>query len=621
MTEREVSSINDIFLISDGSNESADMEARDVSSAVQNDDFIAKSDQEESSQNKEVKDVLERKAILEDDNSISSNSDVDSGEKSDSKCIPFIITNKFLFISSGITLFFIVLTAILSGSVKSENRMHIVTRTLEIVDKRGGFVIWACHCISLVALPWLIHYLFQYQIDNQIMYYIYIFSAPVMMFFNMLGGFLPIKGSCYPLIFEVLIAMYLLFHLPFKSVYIIKTNGYFLGEITLMSLTFIYISSSLGASTLTYMLYGRYLRVDNSIIEYPKNPHYAIQYIKFIDGLSGLRLNGSFLACYSLFTFFSVGIGFLMSFRNSFFMAIPFLILAICTVIETHAVGILLFCQLIFHLMYMTCLQFSKSRNIVTGCCVCCFDSCNATLTTILLGDIIAFTMIVFPMLGIVLDGRRDKWPWVYFIFGSLIMMVGVIFHFLVAFDPDSMWKVIMAPCFFTAAVYLFGFGFKGYVPFIRSFTYEITYLSWSFALCFWAWANGHSPVLFKSYNALIAVSCLIIIDIYEGFGWMELIFTLVQIFFDTYMIVIVQRLDSKYIAWAVFSVAGVAVLGFLTGVVVVICGLIILLILSFCCKCVSESYSYSSALDYAREHNLKPGDTFECDGQKWRVE
>ena len=593
-------------------------EVKVISITVQAESYEIQVDPELPPVNEESNKINEKKMQSEDEDSEAGSMKT---QENNGKCSSFIIENKYLIISSSITILFIIIISILTGSINKDSRLHIVTRTLEIVDKRGGFFMWALHCVSLVLLPWFIHYLFKDQIESQITYFIYIFASPVMMFFNMLGGFIPIKGSCYPLLIEVIIAIFLLFKLPFKSVYIFKTKDFWLGELTLMMLTFVYISSSLGASTLTYMLYGRYLRVQNKIIEYPKNPHYAIMYIKFLDSLNGLQLNGSFLACYSLFTFFAVGIGFYMSFRNSFFMAIPFLILAICTVIETHAIGILLFCQLIFHLLYMTCLQFAKSREIVIGCCVCCFDSCNTTLTTILLGDVIAFAMIVFPMLGIVLDGSRDKWPWGYFIGGSLIMMLGVIFHFLVSFDPDSMWKVIITPAFFTASVYLFGFGFKGYVPFIRSFTYEITYLSWSFALSFWAWANGHSPVLFKTYNALIAVSCLIVIDLYEGFGWMELIFCLVQIFFDTYMIVIVQRLESKYIAWAVFSVAGVAVLGFLTGAVVVICGLIILSVISICCKSTSEYFSWSAAQDYAREHNLKPGDTFECAGQTWRVE
>lgn len=538
---------------------------------------------------------------------------VEDSENSKCKCkctkiISIIANNKLLTISTSITLLFIIITSAVAGAINSKNRMHIVTRTLEIVNMRGCFFIWALHCVGLLILPWLFHYLFP-EISNPII----IFLPPFMMFLNMLGGFISIKGSCYPLIIEVLITMYLLFSLPFKRIYFWGTHDFWIGEITLMTLTFIYISSALGASTLSYILFARYVRINKYLIYYPSNPYYAIEYIN-----SSGNVNGSFLACYSLFTFFSVGIGFLMSFRNSILMALPFLILAICTVIETHGIGILLFCQLLFHIIYMIALYKSKTKKAIAGCCNCCYYSCNATLTTIMIGDIIGFALVVFPIFGILLDGYRAKWNWGYFIGGSLFIMVGVIAHFTLVFDSDSIFSIIISPLFLTAGVYMFGFGFKGYFPFIRAFTYEITYLSWSFILCFWAWCNGFSPVLFKTYNTLISVSVLIIVDVYEGFGWIELLFTLIQIFFDTSMIMLMQRYQTKYIAWAVFSVAGIAVMGFISGVVIVVLAIICLLILA--CLCGGGRSPEDQARDYINDHNLKPGDEFECAGERWIV-
>lgn len=534
----------------------------------------------------------------------------DEGDESKFKLIPFLCDNKLMLISSSITLLFIIISSIVAGTTKDK---HIVTRTLEIVDMRGCFFIWALHSAGLVVLPWFFTFLFGEEIHVT-----FLFFSPIMMFLNMLGGFVSIKGACYPLLIELIITIFLLFYLPFDNIYLFKTKKFFLGELTLMTLTFVYISSALGASTLSYTLFARYIRINKQLILYPKNPYYAIKYFKLAK-----NVNGIYLACYSLFTFFSVGIGFLMSFRNSILMTIPFLMLAICTVIETHGIGILLFCQLAFHVAYLISLYKSKTKKIVAGCCDCCFTSCNASLTTIMIGDLIGFLLIVFPVFGILLDGYREKWNWGYFIGGSLFMMVGAIAHFYLSFDPDVIFAIVCAPAFFTVGVYLFGFGFKGYFPFIRAYTFEITYLSWSFSLCFWAWCNGFSPVLFKFYNALVPACALIIIDVYEGFGWIELIFALVQIFFDTCMIVIVQLYPSKYIAWAVFSVSGIAVMGLLAGVAIVVVALIALAVVAICC-CAAGGGAKSveeQAADYVRDHNLKPGDTFTCAGLDWKVE
>lgn len=571
-------------------------------------------DVKDDEENKDSEDIKTDDSTA--DNSLSENS---RGSEYES-CGEKICETKYLIISSAITFCFVAVASFVAVFVQSEDRLHIVTRTLEIVDIIGGYLLWGCHCFALIILPWLLYYLF-----DQKLHVVYYFLPCIMMAFNMVGGFIPITYSCYPLIVEVLIIMFLLFHLPFKTIYIPKTKKFWLGEMTLMMLAFIYISSTLGASTVTYMIFAQYIRINDQLTSYPPNPHHGIAFIKGLDSIDGVTVNGSYLACYSLFTFFAVGIGFLMSFRHSFFMAIPFAGLAAATIIETLGIGVLLFCQLFLHLLYMTLIQFNKSRKCCIGCCDCdccdcCYESCNTTLTTIILGDLIAFAMIVFPLLGLTLNDYCADFPWGFFIGGSLIIMVGVLLHVFVAFDPDSIWKVILAPIFLGGSVYCLGIGFQGYVPFIRAFTFEITYLSWSFALCFWAWCNGYSPVLFKTYNALIAVCALVIIELYEGIGWIEILFGAVQIFFDTYMIIIVQRLEAKYIAWSVFAVSGIVLLGLLAGVCFVLFCLMLYAVLTCIGSFCGTYCEILEAQNYLRSHNLKIGDTFECAGKTWKV-
>ncbi|KAK8876387.1 hypothetical protein M9Y10_006591 [Tritrichomonas musculus] len=538
------------------------------------------------------------------------------GENVDFDNLPFLEKFKWPLISSAITLVFIIITSAVAGGVKKDVRMHIIEKTLEIVNKIGGYVIWGFHCIGLLALPFLFVILFGEKVK------IYqIWGPPIMMLLNMIGGFLPIKGSFFPLIIELLMTIYYLFHLPFKPVYLPKNKDFWPGELTLMFLTFIYISAALGSSTLSYLLYGSYIRAQNYFISGPSNPHYAIAWIEALNSLGyyKLKVQGGYLACYSLFTFLSVGIGFAMSMKNSILMIVPYLMLAICTVIETRGIGILLFGQLLIHVIYIIFLHFHTTRKFITGTvCNCCLECCYATLTTIMIGDIIGFSLVAFPILqlSIYKDGPK-KFNWGGFIGGSLVIFIGIIFHYM--YSCVSCWYQLLFACagFFSGAL-IFGLTFAGYAPLIRAFTYEITYVTWSFALCFWGYSSGYSPALFKAYNGLISLASLVMIELYEGIGWMEIVFAVIQVFFDTVVITYVQRISTKYIAWTVFSVAGIVCFGFLVGVAVIICAIIAFFILSKICAFCSDWVAYSQAYDIAQ--GLKKGDTFECAGRTWVV-
>lgn len=537
-------------------------------------------------------------------------------EPKDFDDLPFLEKYKWPLISSSITLVFVIIASAVAGGVKKDVRMHIIPKTLEIVNKVGGYIIWGIHCVGLVALPFLFIILFKEKVR-----FYQIWGPPLMMLLNMIGGFLPIKGSFFPLIIELLITMYYLFHLPFRAVYRPKYDDFWAGELTLMFLGFIYISSALGSSTLSYLLYGSYIRVDGRFEGFPSNPHYAIEYMNYLYSLKPYHhTTGGYLACYSLFTFLSVGIGFTISLKNSILMSIPFLMLCICTVIETHAIGTLLFCQLLIHIIYIFFLHFHKTRRWVTGvCCNCCLECCYATLTTIMIGDIIGFSLVAFPILQLSIFGDGPKnFNWGGFIGGSLVIFIGIIFHVFYSFD-SHWWQLIFACAGFFGGALVFGLTFSGYVPLIRAFTYEITYVTWSFALCFWGYSSGYSPTLFKAYNGLISLASLVMIELYEGVGWMEIVFAIVQVFFDTAVITYVQRIETKYIAWTVFSVAGIVVLGFLVGVAAIICLYIALLILSKFCQYCSDYLDYQQALDKAQ--GLKSGDTFECAGKTWVVQ
>ena len=269
-------------------------------------------------------------------------------------------------ISSCITLLLIIITISVAAGVHSEIRMHVVEKTIEIVNKTGGYIIWSVHCIGLLMLPFLFIYLFD---DIQIYY---IFAPPVMMLLNMISCFIPIKGTFYPLIIELIISIFLLFHLPFKGVYLPGKHYFLAGEMALMFLSFIYISTSLGSSTLTYILYGSYIRVNNRFLSYPSNPHYAIDYIHMLKSNSYFNVIGEYLACYSLFTLLMVGIGFAMSLKNSIFMSVPFFILCVCTFLETRAIGVLLLCQLSIHIIYIIILHIDCLRKYEAGCIFKC---------------------------------------------------------------------------------------------------------------------------------------------------------------------------------------------------------------------------------------------------------
>ncbi len=132
-----------------------------------------------------------------------------------------------------------------------------------------------------------------------------------------------------------------------------------------MFLGFIYISTAYGASSLSYVMYGKYIRVNELFYSNSSNPHHAIEYVRYLRNLPNKEIMGEYLSCYSFFTFLSVGIGFAMSFKNSILMIIPFSIHAFYTFKETKPIGIILFCQLFIHIIYILNFYFSKTREFI----------------------------------------------------------------------------------------------------------------------------------------------------------------------------------------------------------------------------------------------------------------
>ena len=229
-------------------------------------------------------------------------------------------------IISLVTVIPIIIIFIISSVKKYNNTLIIVSRSIPIVNEMGAYILWGFHCGALIALPWLLFFL-QKSIHS-----IYLISSPIMMLLNIIGGTLNIRYSCYPIIFELIIVSVLIYRLPINSNHPLKDcksklSSFFLEESLLMALGFIFVSASLGASTLSYIIFAPHIRIDGFVTFYP-NPYYSIDYLNVLYKTEGIKqVTGGFLSVYSLLTFLSVTFGFIMSFRNSLLMIIPFVIL------------------------------------------------------------------------------------------------------------------------------------------------------------------------------------------------------------------------------------------------------------------------------------------------------
>lgn len=124
------------------------------------------------------------------------------------------------------------------------------------------------------------------------------------------------------------------------------------------------------------------------------------------------------------------------------------------------------------------------------------------------------------------------------------------------------------------------GFYLGGHISFNRSFTY----FSWSIMLSLWGRMNGFSPVLFKTYHILIPIAPIIVIITYEGLGWLEIIFCIVQVFFNSFEITWTIQFNKKIqIACAFLFVGGLIVFGAISGLICVAFYPILICISSLC--------------------------------------
>lgn len=485
---------------------------------------------------------------------------------------------RYPIISTLITLILVVIPILIYK--KDIYKKHIEAPCLEVVNKYVIFIFWVIHCASLIVLPIMMKCLFEDKLFE-----ICYFFPPIMMLINDLVYCMPMKCYWIPSLIEYLISMLLFFLLPFKTIYIWKLNKFWIGELTLMLLTFVSISASLEASTLSYILFGRYIRIEKMLFHFPKNPKDAISFINMFIHSNYYVMTGAFLSCYSLFTLFSIGHGFLITAKHSKLMLIPFILLTSSTFFSNKIIASILLSQIFIHFIYLTLLQFQLTRTFLAEFGKLCDANFvfrktgKKSITTLLISDIITFSLFVFPTFGMVLDGNRYKFPWGFFVGGVIVMTVGMsiqIFIFMV--EEGSLFLILSGLCI-AGSVYLFGYGFRGYVPFIKAYTFEVTSLSWSIMLDLIAYNCGHSPVLYRIYRGLIIVASLTMVELFEYIGWMEILFGVVQFIVDEFVNSIILKTCPPYFGWTMFASIGVATFCPIPGVVA--------LLLFFCfCEC-----------------------------------
>jgi hypothetical protein len=391
------------------------------------------------------------------------------------------------------------------------------------------------------------------------------------------------------------------------------------GEISMLLLSFAYLSVCIAAGGLSYLMFHRYL---TGPVKYQLK-----DLIQITEAVSESDDSRPYLSIYSIFLMLVIGMGFGMSTRNSYGMILPFFLIAIGTLQRLPKAGIIIIIQLCIHIIYMLFFCTECTRNTLAGVkCECCLECCRATLNTVLLGDIVALALFAFPLLFVVGDslsvGVDPKINLFSFAGSSVCCMIAVILHILVILENDNFLVVFFSGGGLAASGYLLGLSCAGDFDFFGTAVYECTYLAWSITLCLWCYPNGYSPLLFKLYNALISVGVLCaILLIDKRIFWVEVVCCVIQIIFDSFILPIIARSDTRYIGWVLFSISGVAILAFLVGVVIIIIVTVIIMILNCLGSSAAGCSDYENALQYANDHGLKSGDTFECGGKMWRVE
>lgn len=497
-------------------------------------------------------------------------------------------------------------------------KLNIAEKSFKIIDTKYIYVFWGFHCLGLVVLPILFVFTFKYQFKQ-----IYSIPFPFMMLLNIIGGILPMKYSCYPLLIELLLTIFLLLKLPFKSIYIYGRKGFFLGELTLMLLTFIFISVSFGANTISYVIFGPYTKLTDY---YYSNPYNAMQLAFF--------LHSEYLSIYSFFTFLNIGIGFYMSFRNSISMTIPYLLLVVFTILRTKRIGYIFLVICCIHIIYIICLYIRPTRKLLGGCCAFCSTSFIGTSRMIVLGDLTAFFFVVLPSLLIsmgsiplIIDPYNIRSFNTDFLFISMVFAIVIFFHstFVLFLKAFNLVAATIGLIGINVVVVFFG----GSEKFMQLMTYEITYLSWNFMLGLWSIPNGYSPVLLKFYSILIPIGSWLITSSFNSkLGILELISVCFQIVVDSVLFLFVLKLPTKYMAWTVASFGGIALFGAIAAAFLALAFLLIYFI-AYCCCQFTESWSFQDVADLANDfnqsfkvglytsfHSLKNGDTFYCGGK-----
>lgn len=509
-------------------------------------------------------------------------------------------------------------------------KLNIVEKSFQIIDKKCIYAFWGFHCASLLVLPILFVFTFKWEHKH-----IYSIAPPFMMLFNAIGCLLPMKYSSIPIFFELIIASILLYKLPFKSVYVLscgRIKSFLLGEITLMLLSFTYISIALSISPLPYILFGKL-----------KNPYYAIE-MSF--------LCRQYLSIYSLFTFLIVGLGLCMTFRNSILMTIPYAILTIFTLVKTRKIGYLFLGLTVLHIIYILLLQFRPTRNLLGGCCKFCSKSFIETTKVITISDFIIFFFLALPSLLFIIaydpkpkknsnvNQQTENFSAIVLIV-SIGLTITIIFHTLFLTFQFFSLLIVSSLTIIGVSVLILIFGHQSEKS-IKLFTYDITYLTWNFMLNVWASSNGFSPILYRFYAALVPFAAYLITCFFEpGDNFKNSIFELVcacfQFIVDIVYFQIATTLNSKYVsciftAFAGLSVFGALILGFFYLMAVII-NFICSFICSFICDhiCCCEGLTTKDLHDifdgtltdfaapfYAHITGKKAGDDFYFGGRKY---
>ena len=138
----------------------------------------------------------------------------------------------------------------------------------------------------------------------------------------------------------------------------------------------------------------------------------------------------------------------------------------------------------------------------------------------------------------------------------------------------------------------------------------------------------GEGALLVLSFiyiSAMIPASSLsyFIFDdyFYDGNGKVEVVSNpkyAMQIVFDDIVIIYVQKCETRYIAWVIFSISGIVALSVISVVAAIVIAFICLLVLRICCSAAKESCN--NPYNYMIRQGYKAGETFTYDGIQYKV-